>query len=996
MTDETIFAAAVEQPSPTERAAFLDTACGAETAQRKRIEALLAAHDKAGRFLERPAVAPPVLDHSATRAYAASSDGPTGIHGEVIADDEKDALGFLEPPGRPDSLGRIGHYEVLEVLGHGGFGIVYRAFDDVLQRVVAVKVLAPSLATTSPARKRFLREARAAGAVQHENIVRIHAIEEQPLPHLVMEFIPGETLQQRLDRTGPIDVAEVVRVGRQVAEGLSAAHANGLIHRDIKPSNILVDASPDARIKITDFGLARAADDASLTRSGTVAGTPMYMAPEQAKGEALDHRADLFSLGSVLYVMCSGRPPFRANSTLAVLKRVADEDPRPIREIIPEVPEWLCRIVEKLHAKDPAERFQTAKEVADVLADCEKQLAAHKEVKDTSRIPEAKTKPRTQYLRILVSFGIPLLLFAMLTLAVWAGPYTVLYPANLGRITLVGPFDPDLNSLQVRRVGDGELMAMLDPSNLQIKLPPGEYELDAICVPGYEVTKYHVESTLLRTVSSSFERIEDRPAIRLTLRRGEATTVAATVEKRAGLSPSPSQLSPNESWVQLFKGKDLTGWSPSPNSPGRWQVEGGELVGTHGPGYLFGAKSYENFHLRAEAKINAAGNSGIAFRRTFQVELFDDPECPTGTILQVAPGKTTPLARYPNPALVDAWFTLEIRADGPTLAVRIGEGPWVTAQDTRADGTRSGPLQLEVFGPNTVVRFRKIEIKELPSASPARGGPAEAVLLKSFDPAKDKAVPVRGDPKKIISVEDGAWRIVNQDEGGNFRVALATITEGIPEDGILICRCKVKLQPKHKDAWGDLELTTAAPSSYGYDWPKHLAEYRGEITEWTAKEVRYPVEVFRKKNLPAVPIYVGLHADGVLWVKDLELLHLPSPKQASPAKANPAVLQPLHDAVTAKTRTLETTKTRYEVGLVSKIDVLNAEAELTDSRIALAEAEGDTKAVVARLEELVRQRQAERDLIAVRVNGGADRPDVLDRADTRLANAKVRLAKVKP
>ena len=249
--------------------------------------------------------------------------------------DTDDALGFLATPRRPDSLGRIGHYEVLEVLGRGGFGIVFRAFDETLQRVVAIKVLAPSMAATSPARKRFLREARPRRNVRHENVVQIHDIsrDEERLPYLVMEFIPGETLQQRLDRTGPLDVAEILRIGMQIAEGLAAAHEMGLIHRDIKPSNILLDNGPEQRVKITDFGLARAADDASITQSGVVAGTPMYMAPEQAKGEALDHRADLFSLGSVLYAMCYGPPavPRRAR-TLAVLKRVCEEhaaaDPR--------------------------------------------------------------------------------------------------------------------------------------------------------------------------------------------------------------------------------------------------------------------------------------------------------------------------------------------------------------------------------------------------------------------------------------------------------------------------------------------------------------------------------------------------------------------------------------------------------------------------------------------------------------------------------------------
>ena len=161
----------------------------------------------------------------------------------------------------------MGHYEVLEVLGRGAFGIVVRAFDEKLQRVVAIKVLSPHLAVTSPARKRFLREARASGGVRHENVVQIYAVEEQPLPYLVMEYIPGQTLQQRLDEVGPLE-APVLPIGEQIARGLAAAHAQGLIHRDIKPGNILIEEGIEQKVKITDFGLARAVDDASLTQSG--------------------------------------------------------------------------------------------------------------------------------------------------------------------------------------------------------------------------------------------------------------------------------------------------------------------------------------------------------------------------------------------------------------------------------------------------------------------------------------------------------------------------------------------------------------------------------------------------------------------------------------------------------------------------------------------------------------------------------------------------------
>jgi serine/threonine protein kinase/formylglycine-generating enzyme required for sulfatase activity len=379
MSEIEVFLALLDLPDAKARAAYLDRVCDGNPALRREVEALLRSHETAGTFLANPAVAPPDPNEAAMR----TSGSPTQ------SDDRRDskrALTFLTATSRPDSFGRIGHYEVLEVLGQGGFGTVLRAFDEVLQRVVAIKVLAPELAATSPARKRFLREARASAAVRHENVVQVYEVGEEPLPYLVMEFIPGETLRQRLDRVGPVEPLEVVRVGRQIAEGLAAAHAADLIHRDIKPANILLEGGKP-KVKVTDFGLARAADDASISQSGIIAGTPMFMAPEQALGHSIDQRADLFSLGSVLYQMVAGRPPFRANSTMGVLKRVAEHDPRPIREIIPETPRWLCDIIAKLHAKDPDDRFQSAREVADVLADAEVQLKVNSPSQAALRIP---------------------------------------------------------------------------------------------------------------------------------------------------------------------------------------------------------------------------------------------------------------------------------------------------------------------------------------------------------------------------------------------------------------------------------------------------------------------------------------------------------------------------------------------------------------------------------------------------------------------------------
>jgi hypothetical protein len=276
-------------------------------------------------------------------------------------------VAFLRPSCDPLHLGRLGPYEVLEVVGRGGMGVVLKALDVNLRRVVAIKVLVPPWANHCAARARFEREARATAAVRHEHVVAVHAVDQADgSPYLVMEYVPGLSLQQRLERAEPLDIEEIVRIGMETAIGLAAAHGQGLIHRDVKPANILLEA-PSGRVKLSDFGLARTLDDVSLTQSGVIAGTPLYMSPEQANGTGLDHRADLFSLGSVLYTLCTGTPPFSAPTTVAVLKRVCEAAPRPIREVNRKVPCWLVDIIARLHAKDPANRFASANELARLL-----------------------------------------------------------------------------------------------------------------------------------------------------------------------------------------------------------------------------------------------------------------------------------------------------------------------------------------------------------------------------------------------------------------------------------------------------------------------------------------------------------------------------------------------------------------------------------------------------------------------------------------------------
>jgi hypothetical protein len=286
---------------------------------------------------------------------------------DIAAADDALALEGLDPPSHPENLGRLGDYELIDWLGQGGMGVVFRGFDAGLNRFVAIKLLAPQWSADALARRRFTREAQAAAAVSHPHVVTIHAVNEwRGRPYLVMEYINGSSLQHRIDERGPLEVEEILRIGSQVAAGLAAAHAKGLIHRDIKPGNIMLE-NHLPRVKLTDFGLARAVDDAKLTQHGTLAGTPQYMAPEQARGEVMDRRADLFSLGSVLYAMCTGRPAFAGDSTVEVIHRVCDGTPPPIAERNPEIPGWLVEIIERLHRKQPSERFQSAAEVADLL-----------------------------------------------------------------------------------------------------------------------------------------------------------------------------------------------------------------------------------------------------------------------------------------------------------------------------------------------------------------------------------------------------------------------------------------------------------------------------------------------------------------------------------------------------------------------------------------------------------------------------------------------------
>jgi serine/threonine-protein kinase len=255
------------------------------------------------------------------------------------------------------------HYELDTEIGRGGMGVVYRAKDRRLKRVVAIKVLPPELAFRSEIKTRFLREAETAAQLNHPNIVDIYAVDEaEGIVYFVMAYITGDNLAKRLHQHGTLSVDETRRVLRDVADALAYAHERGVIHRDIKPDNILIDAQ-SGRPMVTDFGIARAITegDSRLTATGIAIGTPTYMSPEQAAGErAIDGRSDLYSLGVLGYQMLTGEPPFTANSTPAILVKHISEMPTPIEQRRSDVPPDLARIIMTLLEKEPANRFPSA------------------------------------------------------------------------------------------------------------------------------------------------------------------------------------------------------------------------------------------------------------------------------------------------------------------------------------------------------------------------------------------------------------------------------------------------------------------------------------------------------------------------------------------------------------------------------------------------------------------------------------------------------------
>ena len=292
-------------------------------------------------------------------------------------------FGFLDPPENPGEFGLLSSYRIHGLLGEGGMGIVLLGEERLTRRQVAIKVMRPELANDPDSTERFLREGRLAASLEHERIVPIYRVDEfRGTPFLVMPLLKGESLESRITRNPPLSVLGTLSICREIAEGLAVAHSAGLIHRDIKPANIWLkrsqygDRHGEGHAMLLDFGLARQQQQSSmLTDEGAIVGTACYMAPEQAAGEPLDHRCDLFSLGCILYKLSTGIRPFKGPNLMAILERLANHTPIPPAELTMGIPRGLSDLTMSLLEKDRANRPSSTEEVLEKLRLLEGQSA---------------------------------------------------------------------------------------------------------------------------------------------------------------------------------------------------------------------------------------------------------------------------------------------------------------------------------------------------------------------------------------------------------------------------------------------------------------------------------------------------------------------------------------------------------------------------------------------------------------------------------------------
>jgi formylglycine-generating enzyme required for sulfatase activity/predicted Ser/Thr protein kinase len=554
----------------------------------------------------------PVKPGGATLVAAAS--------GQFVEAPARELYDFLAPPEAPDELGRLGPYRVLRILGHGGMGVVFEAEDPQLRRKVALKAMLPGLAAGETARQRFLREARVAAAVVHDHIVSIYQVgEDRGVPFIAMAFLKGESLDRWLARQPRLPFRAVLRIARETAAGLAAAHKQGLIHRDIKPANLWIEEGTN-RIKILDFGLARpATDSAQLTHSGAIVGTPAYMAPEQVNGLTLDGRCDLFSLGCVLYRLSTGEPPFKGNDTVSTLMAVATHDPPPPSQVNAALSEEFSDLVMQLLAKDPSSRTPSAQALLKALT----RIEEHGRAPTGTYQGRAASAATSRKVGSRAPMGRPVWMNRLvLRIGLWTLPIVVL----AGLIVLRALVSAD----------KGELVIETDEPDVELTVSQGGKEVAIIdtrmnhrielAMGAYEVALSRGAKGLWLSTDKFILKGGDREIVRV---RREPVVVT-----RSNSAPAPaSEAAPKNRPLP-----SLPAWPGAPQPPddatpvvkisgqpflvrGDWTIDNDELVqptlaseDEFCPMIVFGEPTLSNYDLSLEAKkTGGSGNVGISF-----------------------------------------------------------------------------------------------------------------------------------------------------------------------------------------------------------------------------------------------------------------------------------------------------------------------------------------------------------------------------------------------
>ncbi|HTU19359.1 MAG TPA: family 16 glycoside hydrolase, partial [Gemmataceae bacterium] len=680
-------------------------------------------------------------------------------------------------PNLPPELAQHPKYRILRELGRGGMGVVYQARQTgMMERPVVIKVISRALIDQPAALERFQREVHAAAQLSHPNIVTAFDAEKAGDLHmLVMEFVPGQSLAEVLQKRGPLPVQFACHFARQVALGLQHAHERGMVHRDIKPQNLML--SLKNQVKILDFGLAKVVSERGtgkgLTASDAYMGTPDYSAPEQATdARSADIRADLYSLGCTLYCLLAGRPPFHEDTAMKTILAHLQQEPQPLPELRPDVPAELWQVLKRLLAKDPDQRFQKPIEVARALsvfvkpdakgrpspvlgaaspskgtmvaADTNqlkkvlrevpgktprKEVPAtltespFEELGDTSALPNKAKGARESRKRLPGG---------------WYRPWTLLAGVGVLLLVLVGLLASGVFKLKTK---EGTIVLENLPPDAEVLVDGGAVKVQSSDGKMFEV----------RVAPGNRRRLEVKKA-------GFKIFVEEVEIESGGRKPVVVRLVPEETpnkdkkkWVSLFNGKNLDGWKTHPKQPGDWRVvkgaNGNVLTGSGATaGYLYSERGdYKDFHLLVEARINDGGCGGIYVRAASNPHVAEDKAWnPTGyeawiNMTREDIDKTIRLyvgdegfvpSIHEAPVPPNKWFRMEVIAQGDRIIVKVNDTTTADYQDKKRRFT-SGHIALEQFGAATEIEFRKIEIKELPANK------SEAPPVVKPEPAED-------------------------------------------------------------------------------------------------------------------------------------------------------------------------------------------------------------------------------------------------------------------